>query len=325
MKKSRRSNISKIFTPQKIYTGALCVIVIAFLFLFGKLFPAKPPVPQSEKIVPAVYTQLSLQAKSAYVLDAKTGKEIYSFNGETQLPLASLTKVMMAVTSLSLLPENTIITIKPEFLTAEGDSGLFGNERWRLKDLLNLTLIESSNDGANAIAYTAGKQAAAVALSGSGNNSPYNLEQAQFVAEMNRKSQELGLTQTYFLNPNGLDENTYISGGYGSAHDISKLFSYAISKYPKLFEGTRYNSHEFNSLSSLKHLVKNTNTVVDKLPSLLASKTGYTDLAGGNLTIAFDAGPGKPIIISVLGSTEQGRFDDTEKLLWATIDYLNKN
>jgi D-alanyl-D-alanine carboxypeptidase len=232
---------------------------------------------------------------------------------------------MMAVTALSLVPENTIITIKPDFLETEGDSGFYGNERWRLKDLLNLTLIESSNDGASAIADTAGQLAAVVGVTGKkiSADNVTNLKREQFVAEMNRQAVLLGLTQTYFLNPTGLDENIHISGGYGSARDISALFSYAIAKYPKLFEGTRYNSKEFDSLSSLKHTVKNTNVSVDKFPSLLASKTGYTELAGGNLTIAFDAGPGRPIIVSVLGSTEQGRFEDAEKLVWATLDYLN--
>ena len=58
---------------------------------------------------------------------------------------------------------------------------------------------------------------------------------------------------------------------------------------------------------------------------LIASKTGYTDLAGGNLVIAFDAGFNHPIIVSVLGSTIDGRFTDAEALVWAALAYLQNN
>jgi D-alanyl-D-alanine carboxypeptidase len=193
---------------------------------------------------------------------------------------------------------------------------LFGNERWKLKDLLDLTLLESSNDGANAIADNAGRISLAMASGQTAAVSAtvpdqVSTEQArqQFVDEMNKKAAEIGLTQTYFLNPTGLDENASVSGGYGSAHDVAILFSNAITKYPELFGVTRYESRTLTSLSNLKHNVKNTNTFVGDLPSLLGSKTGYTDLAGGNLVIAFDAGPNHPIVVSVLGSTEKGRFE----------------
>jgi D-alanyl-D-alanine carboxypeptidase len=315
-----RPNFFSILTKtQKIYFGILCAALVALLLLAGK-FLNERPAETPAKAIPAEYAGLTLEARAAYVLDAKKGESIFSLNGEAQLPLASLTKVMMAITALSILPENSIVTIKPEALLAEGDSGLYGYEKWRLNDLLNLTLIESSNDGSNAIAEKAGQMASVInATAGPSTDSFVK----QFVSEMNKKTRELGLTQTYFLNPTGLDETVYVSGGYGSAKDVSKMLFYAISNYPRLFEGTIYNSRKFQSASSMDHLATNTNGIVDKLPSLLASKTGYTDLAGGNLTIAFDAGPGRPIIVSVLGSTEQGRFTDAEKLIWATIDYLN--
>ena len=63
---------------------------------------------------------------------------------------------------------------------------------------------------------------------------------------------------------------------------------------------------------------ENTNKVVDAIGTVLASKTGYTTLAGGNLVVAFDAGVDRPIIVVVLGSTHQGRFYDVLKLVEAT-------
>jgi D-alanyl-D-alanine carboxypeptidase len=58
---------------------------------------------------------------------------------------------------------------------------------------------------------------------------------------------------------------------------------------------------------------------------LLGSKTGLTDLAGGNLAVVFDAGFDHPVGVVVLGSSEKGRFEDVEKLVWSTIEYLNQN
>jgi D-alanyl-D-alanine carboxypeptidase len=67
---------------------------------------------------------------------------------------------------------------------------------------------------------------------------------------------------------------------------------------------------------------RNTNRETGKFPLLLASKTGYTDLAGGNLALAFDAGFNHPIVVVVLGSSYDGRFADAEKLVWSTLEYL---
>ncbi len=317
------------FTPKKIFWGFLGLIFIAAVIWFGRFSRAPSPLPpQILAAPPSPFTRVPLASRAAYVLDAKTGRELWSSNGDAQLPLASLTKIMMAVTALSLVPESFVVTINPTFLEAEGDSGLYGNEQWRLKDLLDLTLLESSNDGANAIAATAGQvavasgQVAGVADSLEGKSFGYDRAREQFVTAMNEQAHRLGLAQTYFVNPTGLDENADFSGGYGSARDVAVLFSHALHAHPTLFEATRYEVREFTSLSSLKHKVKNTNTTTSKIPSLLASKTGFTDLAGGNLVIAFDAGVNHPIVIVVLGSTEKGRFADAEKLVWATLDFL---
>src|SRR3989338_4407186 len=67
------------------------------------------------------------------------------------------------------------------------------------------------------------------------------------------------------------------------------------------------------------HEAFNTNSILADIPNLLGSKTGYTDLAGGNLTIAFDAGFNRPIIVTVLGSTHSERFSDVKKIVAAVL------
>ena len=81
-------------------------------------------------------------------------------------------------------------------------------------------------------------------------------------------------------------------------------------------------SRVYNSAGAY-HEAFNTNELVGDIPNLLGSKTGFTDLAGGNLTIAFDAGFDRPIIITVLGSTREGRFDDVATLIAASQATFN--
>ncbi len=314
--KHKRGSKAYFLTSVRVAGGIVLIISFGVAFWFWNKPSPSATDPKSAEPASSAYDNLSLLAQSAYVLDSKTGKPLFSKNGDSQLPLASLTKIMTAVTAVSLLPRDTVLTIASSSLKEEGDSGLFADERWRLEDLLDFTLLQSSNDGANAIAAVAGAF---------GKSARADSSREEFVRAMNDKALALGLTQTYFLNPTGLDETENISGGYGSARDMSVLFYHAIKTYPSLFGGTRHESREFDSLSNLKHKVKNTNTFVNAIPSLLGSKTGYTDLAGGNLTVAFDAGPDRPIVLTVLGSTEQGRFEDAEKLVWATLEYLNAN
>ena len=263
------------------------------------------------------FPNVFLVAKSAIVYDAGTEEILFEKNAEVQLPLASITKVMMVIVALDGLPEDSVVDINSQALNEEGQSGLREGQKWKLKDIVDLTLVESSNDGAAAIV------AAWSAFKNKDTSLPKdNNISSDFLEAMNSKAKEIGLGQTYFLNETGLDKNAIVSGGYGSALDVAKMFSYAISKFGSSFEATRYREIQVSSLGKTEYIVKNTNTSVEQIPGIVASKTGYTDLAGGNLVILFDAGLGHPIVISVLGSTIDGRFEDVSELIRATLDYL---
>ena len=107
-------------------------------------------------VTPSPYSSLHLEAKSVFVWDILNHKKLFGMNEHAQLPLASVTKMMTAVIATEILPENSKIVIHPEDLLVEGDSGLYVNEAWKFSELLDFTLISSSNDGASAIANTAG-------------------------------------------------------------------------------------------------------------------------------------------------------------------------
>src|SRR5581483_1075340 len=203
------------------------------------------------------------------------------------------------------------VTIKKEFLQDDGFAQFQLDEKWKLKDLLDFSLVVSSNDGARSIASVAG----AMDLK----TDDYNLGREDFIKKMNEEAKKIGLVNTYYMDENGLDiGNT--AGATGSAEDIAKLLTYIVTHKPDLLEATRYKVETIDSLNT-SHVAKNTDEIVNEIPGIIASKTGYTDLAGGNLAVAFDSSIGHPIVVVVLGSTKTGRFDDMAALVKASLEY----
>ncbi len=264
-----------------------------------------------------LYGSLSLNAKSIYVWDINAHKKLYSKNEHTVLPLASVTKMMMALVAVETLPRDTKVTIAPVDLLEEGNSGLVADEKWKLADLLNFTLVTSSNDGASAIASIAGAK-----ILGASSTDPFT-DKKLFINRMNEKAAAIGLTQTSFHSESGLDLDSVTSGAYGTSRDMAVLFEYILHKHPELFTPTTYGKMDVTSDSQIVHHVANTNTGVAAVTGIIGSKTGYTDLAGGNLVVVVDIGINHPVVISVLGSTRDGRFTDVEKLIAATVTTIS--
>lgn len=268
------------------------------------------------EVAQSSFPEVSVQADAVYIYDIRSGEVLFSKNEDKRMPLASLTKVMSALVAYESSTPNRVIYISEAALNNEGDSGLYRDEKWRITDLIDFSLISSSNDGMRAMALSLG------AL----DNSQASVEDMinDFVRQMNAKASELGLKNTYFWNETGLDESEVKGGAYGTARDMSMLLEYALKNYPELFEATREVSTTIYSIDNLEHEAKNTNAIVSEIPGILMSKTGFTDTAGGNLSIVFDPEIGRPISISVLGSTEKGRFVDMRKLISATMQYISQ-
>ena len=258
------------------------------------------------------YKDVELKAKAAYVYDVQTEQPLFSKNALEELPLASITKVMTAATALSLIPDTTYISITDEAIRAEGNSGFYVGERWLLRDLLKFTLLQSSNDGAVAVSDTVGGVLATSTAS-------HEENRAVFVRKMNEMAESIGLRSTRFVNETGLDIDEKNAGAYSTAAETARMFAFALKTFPSVFTETRWSELTLKSEKGEVHSVENTNKGTNQLPLLLASKTGYTDLAGGNLVIAFDASFGQPVVVVVLGSTEKDRFSDVEQLVWATL------
>ena len=260
-----------------------------------------------------------ITATSAVVWDVRANKAIFQKNVDVPKPLASLTKIMTALVASEHVPGNTAVTIDERSLEQDGESGLVAGERWVLKDLIDFSLVESSNDGIAAIA-------SAVGAISEGLPDERGLGRVSFIDMMNQKAKELGLKNTFFENESGLDiYNETEAGAFGSAEDMAKLFSYVLTEKPNILEATTYPNIAVQSLSGETYLAKNTNQVLSEIPSLIASKTGYTDISGGNLAIIMDPGINYPIVIVVLGSTFENRFSDVVALSEATLNYFSSN
>lgn len=257
------------------------------------------------------FDALNLQAAAAIVYDVKNDEILYAKDRHTPYPIASITKLMTALLAHEILDPNTSLQISAESVRQIGDSGLRREEVFQLDPLIELTLVKSLNDGAHALAATAGK-----ALAGS--NTDKNDNAHTFVKAMNVRANELGLTNTYFRNPTGLDVSADEPGATASANDVAKLTSYLLRHHPSLLEPTAVAADRVYNATGEHHLAENTNRIVQEIPGVIASKTGYTDLAGGTLVVAFRHAPDHPIVVVVLGSTFSGRFSDVLQLVDAT-------
>lgn len=308
--------------PEKMSIGlvilniTLICLVISFSFMVYKVKNKKSPdmiVKQVNGDVTLLYPG-EIEAKSAYVYDVVNKKSLFEKNPKESLPLASLTKIMTAWTAREILPKDSLISIKKDFLEEEGDSGLLVSEKWKFSDLLDYSLVVSSNDGARSIASVAG--------SFSIGTEDFNKGREFFIEKMNVFAKNMGLLSMDFKNETGIDGD--FIGGKGNVEDVAKLLAISLEKYPDMLEATVKKNININSFNAV-HSAKNTNIFVEDIPGLLASKTGWTTVAGGNLAIAMDVGIGRPIVIVVLGGTLDGRFSDVLKLASSTIHTITQN
>lgn len=265
-----------------------------------------------QPLVPQKIEGVSVRAAAAYVWDVKAQRALYNKNAEEKLPLASITKLMTTLVAYELIADDKMTTVPLSAIKQDGSSGLSAGEKLQANKLRELALVSSSNDAAYALAASVGTLL--------GDKDPTS----QFVRGMNIRAAELNLPTLEFWNTTGLDLSTTEPGAIGSAKDVSFLMEYIITQYPELLEPTQQTATRIYNTAGAYHEASNTNEVALKIPNMIGSKTGYTDLAGGNLTIAFDAGLNRPIIITVLGSTRDDRFTDVLSLVEAVQESLGQ-
>jgi len=260
---------------------------------------------------------LELQAKSVIsVKITPNGKQkiLFKNNINQPLPIASLTKLMTAVIVLEDKNydfEKSLITISKAAANQENVPN-YGNldreigKKFSLKQLLELLLIYSSNDAAFALAEFVGTE----------NFAPV-VEQSSlrgFVDKMNEKAQDLGLENTHFINPHGLDpENISYNPenlkyfNYSTARDLVKLAQYILKEHPLIFEITRKEPF---------YLLKDGIFDLFLPQEVIGGKTGYTDEAGGCILFLFRNERGSIFINLILGApSASARITEMQKLI----------
>lgn len=281
--------------------------VVLGLFLFVPLTSKSEGEEQTPAPVstPDAFAHVPVEAAAAIVYDLATDTTLFEKNADAQLPLASLTKLLTVYAALAELAPSTPITVSADAATSESPRIFNPGDTLTLADLARLTLTASLNDGARAIAE-------AVAARKNSSIQP-TLSTAAVV---------LGLSSTYALNGSGLDETESISGGYGSARDMALLAGALVAKAPDIALSTTEARATATSLGGRAFDVRNTNPTAVHTARLLLSKTGFTDLAGGNLVLVFDAGFSHPVAVVVLGSTEKERFTEAAALVEAALAHF---
>jgi len=286
-------------------------VLALFLFLpnYGSLTSNSNSISQTSQnsatSTPDAFANISIEAKAAIVYDLATGETLYDKNADAQLPLASLTKLLTVYAALATLSPNTPITIPDDITQIDAPRAFNAGQIFSLYDIARLTLTASLNDGATAIARATADR-----------------ENRTASAMLANAASSLNLSQTYAVNGSGLDVSATVSGGYGSARDLARLSGALVAKSPIIAMATTRSSAQASSEGGTSFSVKNTDPFVGTLPRLLLSKTGYTDLAGGNLSLVFDAGINHPIAVVVLGSSKNERFTDGTALVAATIEHF---
>jgi len=157
--------------------------------------PRPLPAPLQD---PDAFKGISLFASSAIVVDITDGRTLFARSPDSQWPLASLTKVALAMVVGDALSPQTIVTIPFDTgYNSHAEGGLEDGQRWHLQDVIDFTLAVSSNSGANILAL--------IAAPAIRQKYPFAPEEGATLWRMNDLTHSLGLERTYFLNYNGLD------------------------------------------------------------------------------------------------------------------------
>jgi serine-type D-Ala-D-Ala carboxypeptidase (penicillin-binding protein 5/6) len=249
-----------------IVLGVLAATLLAFAFACA------PAAAADAGNLPGVH------AENAILVDARDGHVLFRRNADVRRPIASTTKLMTALLSVERLPLKRRLRAAPyAAAAAESQIGLVRGERMSVADLLRALMLESANDAAVTLARGAGGSV------------------QSFVALMNRRAQELGLKDTHYANPVGLDE----AGNYSSARDLSALTRLVLRD--DFLAETADMPRARLLTGSHPRIVDNRNDLVARVPWIEGVKTGHTSRAGYVL-VGAGTRKGAQLVSVVLGT-----------------------
>ncbi len=236
-----------------------------------------------------------LSDAAALVADLTSGEPLISLNMNARWPMASLTKLMTAAIVFDNLPMNQTVSITPQMFAVDPQEfSLQIGGTYTVSDLLRVLLLPSSNVAAEALATAYGR--------------------TQFLALMNAKAAQWGMSNTYYDDPSGLS-----SANESTAHDLLILTQEIYNNYPQIFAITRVPHVVITNLADHQTVPVNSIDNFSGAPDFIGGKTGHTDEASGNLLTVLNY-TGHPLFILVLGTDD--RFGDSTKLFnWVKQNY----
>ena len=252
--------------------------IICAILSFALVLPAAAFTASAESFFPSV------SAKAAVLIDADTGRVMFEKNAEIRLPMASTTKIMTAIVALEHGDPDDTVTVTKGSVGVEGSSiYLEAEEKLSLRELLYALLLASANDAATAIALH---------ISGS---------VEAFASLMNKKAELLGLKNTHFKNPHGLDAE----GHFTTAYDLAKITAAALKNKTFAEIVSTYNYNISGKDGGRRYLV-NHNKLLRGYEGCIGVKTGYTK-ADGRCLVSAARRDGMTLIAVTLSAPDDWR------------------
>jgi serine-type D-Ala-D-Ala carboxypeptidase (penicillin-binding protein 5/6) len=243
---------------------------------------ARPSAPRNATPAPP-----RLGVRAASLIEESGGEQLYGVDSSAQLAIASTTKLMTALVTLQHTPLGRVFA-DPDYVPASEDSQIHlePGERMSVRDLLTAMLLPSADDAAVDLAYNVGHGSV-----------------SRFLGMMNAQARRLGLTQTHYTTPSGLDT----PGNYSSASDLVELASYLL-QHDRFFRHTVAQTHAVLRTGNHVRFVANLNDLVARFSWINGVKTGHT-LDAGYVLVASGTQNGMTLIDAVLGTSSEAARD----------------
>ena len=247
---------------------------------------------------------LNITAKSALLMEANSGRVLFSKEGDKKMPIASMVKITTlaviydAIANGEITPEDMVL-VSPEASGMGGSQAfLDAGSEYKAEDLIKSIIIASANDSCVAMAER---------IAGS---------ESAFVDRMNALAEKLGMTNTNYANVTGLPA----PNAFSTANDVAKVYAY-------MMQSPHYGTHELDWMYDLVHPggritgLTNTNKHARFFKGTTGGKTGFTAEAGHCITVTATRNDLKPIAVIIGASDSKTRFAESASLMNYVFDH----
>lgn len=269
------------------------------LFINKQVFTLNLWLPSLENKISAKFKKPDITAESVLIYDINTKQVLYEKNPKEKLPMASLTKIMTAIIALENKRKDDKYIVSMDNLVGEDSMGLESGEILSLDELLYGLMLHSGNDAAEVLAgnFKGGRSA--------------------FIKAMNDKAKALGLSDTNFTNPTGLEGD---GKQFTTSYDLMIITEYALSNFPLFDQVVQTFDYNIPQTGTHKaYYLENETNLLTSYPGVKGVKTGYTPEAGLCLVTYLDY-KGHKIIGVILGS--ENRRQEMKDLLDSSLKSL---